>query len=124
MDGNRKKFLKYGGVIMALSFNYNVIGNMYIQGQNGNLILINNTSNISVPNAYIKIINQNGSKERIHLDVGIFDKKDGNLITTDSYDFTPDISSAAKNFIQQGYEQLKANVYQTATDLLDEGQTA
>ncbi len=76
----------------------------------------------AVENAYIKIDNLNGDKEKVFLNIGIYDKKDGILIMKDNYEFIPDVSSSAKNFIQQGYEQLKANKYIGAIDLLDEGQ--
>ena len=75
-------------------------------------------------NAYIKINNLNGDKTKINLQIGIYDKKDGKLIMCDTYEFTPDISSTAKNFLTQGYEQLKVNKYTSAVDLLDEGQVA
>lgn len=72
-------------------------------------------------NAYIKIDNQSGNKDRVFLSIGIYNKKNGQLVMNDSFDFIPD---TARNFIKQGYEQLKNNKYQDAVDLLDEGQTA
>ena len=70
-------------------------------------------------NVYIKIKSIIGDKNKIRLDIGIYDKKDGILITTDIFEFIPDVSSTATNFIQQGYEQLKTNKYIDAIDLLD-----
>lgn len=108
---------------MALSINYKIDGNVYIKGQN-DLIPIKSDSTFSITNAYIKIINQHGNKEKIQLDIGIFDKKDGNLLIPEYYEFIPDISETSKNFIKQGYEYLKTlDKFKDATDLLDEGQT-
>ncbi len=83
------------------------------------------TKNVNevLEDAYIKIINQNGNKNKIYLNIGIYDKKDGNLVIMDNFEFIPDISSTSKNFLKQGYEHLKANKYTSAIDLLDEGQS-
>lgn len=74
-------------------------------------------------NAYIKILNYTGDKNNTNLEIGIFDKKDGNLIKHDVFTFTPDISDMAKNIVKQGYEQLKANKFIDALDLLENDQT-
>lgn len=73
-------------------------------------------------NAYIKIDTITGDKNKIYLNIGIYDKRNGTLVLRDKFEFIPDISNTAKNFLQQGYEQLKANRYKKAIDLLDEGQ--
>lgn len=76
-------------------------------------------------NAYIKITNQTGNKEKVLLDVGIYDKKDGVCVLTKYYDFVPIVSDSSANFIKQGYEYLKTlDEYKDAVDLLDEGQIA
>lgn len=51
-------------------------------------------------------------------------EKDGYLIMSDKFEFMTDTMDAAKNFIKQGYEQLKLIKYVSVIDLLDEGQTA
>jgi hypothetical protein len=79
---------------------------------------------ISIDNAYIKIIGLQGNKTDINLTVGIYDKKDGNLLKSSCHSFTPNVSDTAKNFIQQGYEYIKTlDEYKDAVDLLDDGQT-
>jgi hypothetical protein len=79
---------------------------------------------ITFTDAYIKITNITGDKNKIKLIIGIFMQKDGTLIANDEYEFAPDTSDTAKTEFKQGYEQLKANKYPDAVDLLDEGQTA
>lgn len=108
---------------MALGLNYKLNGDIYVKGIE-NLVLVKNCFDLSLDNAYVKIINFVGSKELVELKIGIYDKKDGALISTDHFEFTPDLSIDAKNFLTQGYEQLKANKYPDAVDLLDEGQIA
>ncbi len=73
-------------------------------------------------NAYIKIVSLSGSKSNIKLNIGIFDKKDGTFVISDSFEFIPDLTINAKNFIEQGYIQLKTYKYTQAVDLLDDGQ--
>lgn len=107
---------------MALSINYELNGSVYVQGTNG-LVLIESGFNKTLENAYIKIINQNGDKTKIALNIGVYDKKDGNLISTDYFEFIPDLSESAKNFLEQGYMQLKANKYLNAVDILEDDET-
>jgi hypothetical protein len=77
---------------------------------------------ITIPNAYIKIINLQGDKANINLTIGIFNKKDGSILKTNYYNFEPNVLSTAKNFIEQGYEYLKTlDGFKDAIDLLDEG---
>ena len=56
--------------------------------------------------------------------LGVFNKKNGDLLQTKNYSFIPNIEDAAQNFIKQGYKYLKTlDEYKDATNLLDEGQT-
>ena len=84
------------------------------------------TKNIkeTLENAYIKIDNITGSKSNIIISIAIYNFKNGTVILRKSYNFVPDISENAKNFIKQGYEYLKTlDEYKDAINLLDEGQT-
>lgn len=86
-------------------------------------ICVKNTEE-TLENAYIKIDNQSGDKNKIFLNVGIYDKKGGVKVLNENFEFAPDVSNSSKNFLTQGYEQLKVSKYPNAIDLLDEGQTA
>ncbi len=65
-----------------------------------------NTEEI-LENAYIKVDNQNGNKTNVHLEVGIYTRKEGILVFSSVYNFVPNIEDSAPNFIKQGYEYLK-----------------
>ncbi|AVK50679.1 hypothetical protein AXY43_23150 [Clostridium sp. MF28] len=116
---------------MALSKNVDV--NIYYNSYDDNINVLTKidssvisviTKIVTVNSAYIKILNQNGDKNNLVLNVGIYDKKDGTLLKQECYSFIPDVSSTSKNFIQQGYEYLKTlEEYKDVVDLLDEGQT-
>lgn len=115
---------------MALQSNYNI--NIIYQSfqdidtlaQVDNTITSTITKTVTVSNAYIKIDKLTGDKTKISLVIGIYTEKNGTLIDTDTYEFVPDTSDTAKIIFKQAYEQLKTNKYTTATDLLDEEQTA
>lgn len=107
---------------MALRVTYNLTGEAYVQGING-FVMVKKDLNLSIDNSYVKITSLTGNKTKIQLNIGIYDTKNGNLVATDYYEFIPDVSSESNNFIQQGYEQLKANKYIGAIDVLEEGQT-
>ena len=58
--------------------------------------------------AYIKITNVEGNKNKIMLQVCIY--KDCNkeeIVSIKKYAFTPSVAEGSTNFIQQGYEYLK-----------------
>lgn len=58
-------------------------------------------------NAYIKINNQHGDKNKIFLNVGFYDKKEGTCVFVKNYEFIPLITEISDNFIKQGYQYLK-----------------
>lgn len=60
------------------------------------------------PLAYIQITNQDGNKDKIKLQVTVFnnDKKE-NVLEIKYYLFIPSVAYGSTNFIQQGYEYLK-----------------
>lgn len=88
------------------------------------------TNGISIENGYIKIntINYNNISKQAEISVNIFKDKsysdNGKLfIEQRYYTFSPSLTSGM-SLLNQGYEYLKTNIYTTAIDLLDEGQTA
>lgn len=84
------------------------------------------TKNIAeqLENAYIRIDNLGGNKNKITLDIGIYTQKDGIKIMSDNQEFMPSVFDISTNFIKQGYEYLKTiDKYKNAVDLLDEGQS-
>ena len=71
--------------------------------------LIETKQNISLENAYIKIIEQSGNKENINIRVAIYKDKEScnsgmEFLEQIIYNFTPTLED---NFIKQGYEYLK-----------------
>jgi len=92
------------------------------------LVELSNTidKTFTIQNAYYKIENLTGDKNKINITVSIY--KDNNktvLFDRKSYSFIPNVTDIAKNFIKQGYEYLKTlDEYENAINLLDEGQTA
>jgi hypothetical protein len=58
-----------------------------------------------LPNAYCKIYEISGSKEKINFSVGISTQKDGDQLETGFYSFTPILDG--QNFIAQAYDYLK-----------------
>lgn len=78
-------------------------------------------------NCYIKIVFDNGTKNKRQITVMFYDNKENlNPIGNPKYyEFIPDVSCDSDNFIKQGYEYLKTlDEYKDAVDLLDEYQTA
>ena len=71
--------------------------------------LIKTKQNISLENAYIKIIEQSGNKEKINIRVAIYKDKESSengkeFLEQRIYSFVPTLE---ENFIKQGYEHLK-----------------
>lgn len=70
-----------------------------------------------ISNAYHKIISQEGDKNQLKIQVGIFAAKDERLIKSTVHTFTPSVADEASNFIKQGYEYLKTlSEYADAVD--------
>lgn len=68
-------------------------------------------------NAYYKIKNLEGNKNKINIEIGIYEGKGKNLLETKQYNFIPDLSDNSENFIKQGYEYLKSlDEYEQALD--------
>lgn len=115
---------------MALNNTISLIINYSVSGGIDEGILLSNgvemeiTKNVSIPNAYIKIIYLQGSKEKMHITVGFYsDVEASNLIYSKHYDFLPDVNDPSENFIKQAYEYLKTlPEFEGAVDVLEEGQ--
>ncbi|NRT74430.1 hypothetical protein [Clostridium beijerinckii] len=89
-------------------------------------ITLNN--GLSIENAYIRIDTFSGSKNSVQIVANSYISQESytngiGYLEQKIYTFTPDTSDTAKIILKQGYEQLKANVYTTAVDVLEEGQT-
>jgi endo-1,4-beta-mannosidase len=56
-------------------------------------------------NAYIKVDQQEGTKEKIRFSVDAATQKDGEIIERNVYEFTPNLGGG--NFIKQAYDHLK-----------------
>jgi hypothetical protein len=56
-------------------------------------------------NAYIKVDQQEGTKEKVRFAVNAVTTKDGELIERKVYEFVPNLDGG--NFIAQAYEHLK-----------------
>lgn len=56
-------------------------------------------------NAYIKVDQQEGTKEKVRFAVNVVTTKDGELIERKVYEFVPNLDGG--NFIAQAYEHLK-----------------
>jgi hypothetical protein len=70
---------------------------------------------ITIPNAYIRISNINGSKQLVGMRVQFLSGPDGEVVREQSYTFTPDMNG--DNFIKQAYLHLKSLEYfSDATD--------
>ena len=63
------------------------------------------SGSLVLPNAYFKIYEISGSKEKINFSVAISAQKDGEQLETGFYSFTPALEGS--NFIAQAYEHLK-----------------
>lgn len=85
---------------------------------------------LSAQNAYIRIDNISGNKAVMSLDVKVYANQqayiDGRTnVDSRVYEFVPAVSDDAVNYHKQGYEYLKSlNEYSTATDVLEQGQSA
>lgn len=60
---------------------------------------------INFDNAYIKVVYINGSKEMLHANVCIYDKKDGMQLDSKAFQFP--LFLDGKNFIAQAYDYVK-----------------
>jgi hypothetical protein len=80
---------------------------------------------ITLDKAYLKIIEQGGTKDNINISLGIYSSAEAKesgfeLIDVKKYDFTPSVANGAPNFIKQGYEYLKTlSDYADAVDILE-----
>lgn len=63
------------------------------------------SGSLVLPNAYCKIYEISGSKEKINFSVAISAQKDGEQLETGFYSFTPNLDG--QNFIAQAYGHLK-----------------
>jgi hypothetical protein len=59
---------------------------------------------VTIQDAYLKVINVAGNKNNMQIVVGVFDKKDGNLVEKIDGVFVPNLED---NFIKQAYRHLK-----------------
>lgn len=59
---------------------------------------------VTIKDAYLKVINVAGNKNNLQIVVGVFDKKDGSLIEKIDDVFVPNLED---NFIKQAYRHLK-----------------
>jgi hypothetical protein len=59
---------------------------------------------VTIKDAYLKVINVNGDKNNLKIVVGIFDQKDGSLVEKIDGAFVPNLED---NFIKQAYRYLK-----------------
>jgi hypothetical protein len=59
---------------------------------------------VTIKDAYLKVINVNGNKNNLKIVVGIFDQKDGSLVEKMDAVFVPNLED---NFIKQAYRHLK-----------------
>jgi len=60
---------------------------------------------VEFPSAYCKITAITGNKEAMTATIGTLSKQDGDLITSSSFQFTPELDG--KNFIAQAYDEAK-----------------
>jgi hypothetical protein len=60
---------------------------------------------VAFENAYCKVNKQEGTKNSVSFDVNFLTAKDGQIIDSKIYQFTPDLSGS--NFIRQAYDHLK-----------------
>ena len=70
-----------------------------------NYILTLAGKQISFANAYIKVDQQEGTKEKVRFAVNATTEKDGEIIERKVYEFAPNLQGG--NFIKQAYEHLK-----------------
>lgn len=59
---------------------------------------------VTIKDAYLKVINVAGNKNNLQIVVGVFDKKDGSLVEKIDDVFVPNLED---NFIKQAYRHLK-----------------
>lgn len=59
---------------------------------------------VTIKDAYLKVINVAGNKNNLQIVVGVFDKKDGGLVEKINSAFVPNLED---NFIKQAYRHLK-----------------
>lgn len=72
--------------------------------------------------AYIQIVYLSGSKQKLRIDVNIYDSQSkANLVQVENYEFIPSVQDGSENFIKQGYEFLKTlSEYKDALDVLED----
>jgi hypothetical protein len=56
--------------------------------------------------AYWRVFNVAGNKEKVTATVGAYTTKDGQVLTTRQYDFVPNMDG--ENFIKQAYQHIKS----------------
>lgn len=62
-------------------------------------------NDVKFSNAYCKVTSITGSKKAVTATIGTLSKQDGDLITSTSFQFEPDLDG--KNFIAQAYSAAK-----------------
>src|SRR5690606_38702129 len=68
-------------------------------------------------NAYVRVVNYQGEKERCAFNLGIFDESGEKLIFTERYSFEPSVLDDAPNIVMQCYLHAKTLVvYENAVD--------
>jgi hypothetical protein len=80
---------------------------------------------ITFDSAYYQIDSINGNKDTLNLIIFVYsDSSKTNLVTQNTYSFTPSIADQATNFYKQGYDYLKTLPdFQGATDVPETGQS-
>jgi len=66
----------------------------------------NFSGQLTAEDAYWRVFNVAGSKEKITAIIGAYVVKGGKILTTQQYDFVPSMSGG--NFIAQAYNHIKA----------------
>jgi len=61
---------------------------------------------LTAADAYWRVFNVAGNKDKVSATVGAYVTKDGQVLTTRQYEFQPNMDGA--NFIKQAYEHLKS----------------
>jgi hypothetical protein len=60
---------------------------------------------LTASDAYWRVFNVAGNKEKVTATVGAYVTKNGQILTTRQYDFVPNMDGS--NFIKQAYDHLK-----------------
>jgi len=81
-----------------------------------------------IENAYVKISNTNGDKDKMFLELSVFNIVNEEqmmvgriynvLNDTHQFEFVPDVTEGSDNFIKQGYDYIKTlDQFESATDV-------